>query len=266
MTSGTYPSYCGKLGPTQLAQAAAAPPSSGTGTCPTGTSATLPGANGNAFTQSFRSGPAAEPYLIEAKTTGGTFDGTVVPANGYIPCAGGTVTLNSGGYTNGVYNVPSGCEITLDFTTGNFPCLDLILHGDDQVGLNGNNGTTGTWTSYASAGCGPGGTTVDNYGNRNVVWESPTAAQPPTKGFCADSDPKIIYGTPCNEAKGTFTIAGAVYVPNHTIDIATNAFISVDGQAICGEWEVQSGNTGSPSIIYDPGKTSAEPDILRLAE
>jgi hypothetical protein len=52
-----------------------------------------------------------------------------------------------------------------------------------------------------------------------------------------------------------------------TVATDTNAtFEIVQGQAIVGTWNVQSGNQGNPVINFDAGLIAPQSEVLRLVE
>lgn len=65
----------------------------------------------------------------------------------------------------------------------------------------------------------------------------------------------------------SLTLYGTLYMVAGTVNADTNSFLQiVQGQAIVGTWNVQSGNHDNPIITFDGGLVAPQTEILRLAE
>ena len=65
----------------------------------------------------------------------------------------------------------------------------------------------------------------------------------------------------------TLNLYGTLYLVAGTMNCDSNAFLQiVQGQAIVGTWNVQSGNHGNPIITFDAGLVAPQTEVLRLAE
>lgn len=65
----------------------------------------------------------------------------------------------------------------------------------------------------------------------------------------------------------TLTLFGTLFMVAGTVNCDSNAFLQiVQGQAIVGTWNVQSGNHDNPIITFDSGMVAPQTEVLRLAE
>jgi len=69
------------------------------------------------------------------------------------------------------------------------------------------------------------------------------------------------------DSASSLTMYGTLYMVAGTVNCDTNSFLQiVQGQAIVGTWNVQSGNHDNPIITFDGGLVAPQTEILRLAE
>jgi Flp pilus assembly protein TadG len=190
---------------------------------------------------------------------------------------GAGVTLGCGGVVNattaaGVYGVPAGCAVTLDFAGGNINCVSLVLGAGSSVSVKDKKGQnyitsygfnpsgdtvadsdiTGIGATVPASACGGAGVNA----NHSVIWAPDTSVSPmPTAlsngstGCCSDT-----------------LFVGAVYLPDQQISFSTNQAMEDAGSVYCGNWDVQSGNHPNPTVSYDAGNAGDVGEMLKLVE
>jgi hypothetical protein len=196
-----------------------------------------------------------------------------------LPCNGGQQTIDGkvggGGHYPGpgVYEVPSACALTLDFSKGDITCVSFVVDNGNaatstptliQISSNG----TGTLTSYGS--CLPPPVTPAESADNAVIWSS---QQSPWVEL-TDTPPA-----------GTITFQGTLYMPSvpdssqstpsagncndifgGTICFKSNTILTVNGQAIANYWNIQAGDHPNPTVNYTPNNTVDLAETLKLVE
>ncbi|HZS14836.1 MAG TPA: Tad domain-containing protein [Candidatus Dormibacteraeota bacterium] len=64
----------------------------------------------------------------------------------------------------------------------------------------------------------------------------------------------------------TLFLQGTIYMVDGTVNVGQNAHVSIRGQAIVSNWQVQSGNHQNPDITYDAGVSGFEQEVLELVK
>lgn len=207
-------------------------------------------------------------YLANPKPPG-VVEPTIGQGNGTTLGCGGVVNATTAA---GVYGVPAGCAVTLDFAGGNINCVSLVLGAGSSVsvkdkkgqnyitsyGFNpsgdtvADNDITAIGATVPASACGGAGVSA----NHSVIWAPDTSVTPmPTAlnngstGCCSDT-----------------LFVGAIYLPDQQISFNTNQAMEDAGSVYCGNWQVQSGNHPNPVVSYDAGNAGDVGETLKLVE
>ncbi|HZS14728.1 MAG TPA: pilus assembly protein TadG-related protein, partial [Candidatus Dormibacteraeota bacterium] len=97
---------------------------------------------------------------------------------------------------------------------------------------------------------------------------------PPSDPSLDPNDGRFSIYAPAGSSAGIYetntqsvlTMTGTVYMPSGTMSVTSNGTLGIDGQAIVNAWNVQSGNHTNPVILYDPGATATQREVLQLVE
>ncbi|MFZ2033491.1 MAG: pilus assembly protein TadG-related protein [Candidatus Dormiibacterota bacterium] len=189
---------------------------------------------------------------------------------GVLPC-GGTITSATGA---GVYGVPPGCAVNLDFSSGNIDCVSLVLGAGSSV-LTTNKSGSSYITSYGFA-------TPDSIADADVttIGATPLPSACPGATIAADksviwapsvpitSTPPVVLtnGSKGGGGKSDTLFIGGIFVPGQEISYTTNQTIQDAGSVYCAWWDVQSGNHPNPTVDFDAGNASYVGEVLRLVE
>jgi hypothetical protein len=190
---------------------------------------------------------------------------------------GGGTTLACNSTVNpstvaGVYGVPAGCAVTLDFSSGNINCVSIVLgagssvsvtnkKGQDYITSYGFNPTgdtvaaadmTAIGATVPTSACGGAGINADNA----VIWAPNTTTSPMPVA--------LSNGSTGNGSETLFV--GSIFLPGQEVSFATNQTLEDAGSIYCGDWEVQSGNHTNPLVSFDAGDTAFVAEVLRLVE
>jgi hypothetical protein len=237
---------------------------SGTATTAAGCAAALPfvqtALTYNAYTATCEANPAlavpvvasisppASPPYPQYCGTGGLSGGTYQPA--LYSCTGNNqsaLTINgSNGLAPGIYEIKHN-------STCNNSCYDLTISGS-SVNLSGV-------TFYLE-----GGATIGIIGGVAVT-QSPYNSG---SGLASDGKYLIVSdnaGNPTLQLSniGThYTGYGAIWLPTGSVVTDTNAYLNIVGQALVGNWDVQSGDHPNPDVTYASGWAPPQQEVLRI--
>jgi hypothetical protein len=172
----------------------------------------------------------------------------------------------------GVYGVPAGCAVTLDFSSGDINCVSLVLGSGSSVAVKDKKGQNYI-TSYGfnpsgdtvadndilalgatvpASACGGAGNKADN----NVIWAPNSTVSPMPVALSNGS-------TGCCSAT---LFVGSVFLPGQQISFSTNQAMEDAGSIYCGNWQVQSGNHPNPAVSFDAGNAAYVAEQLKLVE
>jgi hypothetical protein len=204
-------------------------------------------------------------------------NGTTTPGPALFPlvCSGGTAKIDYS-KTPGVYEVPNGCTVTLDFKSGNdINCVSLDLGVGSSVdvkyptgkpenymtsyGYRGPTDTlaakaiaslTGTHSSFRCAGA------DGNDSNRSAIWADPSSASPMpialsnnSTGCCTDT-----------------LVIGTIYLLGQSVVFNSNQALEDVGSVYVGDWNVQSGAHPNPVVTNDPAAGAVLRTDIRIVE
>jgi Flp pilus assembly protein TadG len=119
------------------------------------------------------------------------------------------------------------------------------------------------------------GATIGVHGNGTTVSIDPSPAAPPILSANqppSNSDGRMPIYAPgsaqvwVTDSGANLTLYGTMYMPNGLAHTDSNAWYSIDGQAIVGTWDDQGGNHPSPDITYDGSRNVPQPEVLKLVE
>jgi len=219
----------------------------------------------------FQSPPPA-PSVVKPDGSNGTKTPSLFP----LLCPGGTAKIDYS-ITPGVYTVPNGCTVTLDFKSGkdiNCVSLDLGVGSSvdakfppgesenymtdygysgpsaDTLAKNAIANLTGTHSSIPCAGA-----NGDN-SNRSAIWADPTSASPMpialsnnSTGCCTDT-----------------LVIGTIYLPGQSVVFNSNQALEDVGSVYVGDWNVQSGAHPNPVVTNDPAAGAVLRTDIRIVE
>jgi Flp pilus assembly protein TadG len=202
--------------------------------------------------------PPSTPPVTDEPNVGGL----IPPAT--LPRCTIDGTWTSVAANQGVYDVPSGAcpsnTVTIDYAKGDISCLSLVLESGVTVSLQNGPTPPATgpppveWTAYGVSGC-PGYSTSgtpSGTADLSAVWSASKVSATLTDGT----------GGCCHD----YGISGSVEMPGGTIAISKNSTIGIDGQAVAGTWNIQSGNHPNPLVDYNPDNTPVIVESLQLVE
>ena len=195
-------------------------------------------------------------------------------------CSGGSATVTNA-TAAGIYKVAANCAVTVDFSSGDVNCVDLILSSGATVSVNDKKGQN-FMTSYDfSTGDSAGYSAIKNLSPlpTDVTATCPgasTGTNPdPTgthAGLCIICQNYTATGTPVTLSNGSTgccsdsLFVGTVFLPGSEVSFRTNQAMEDVGQVYCQYWAVQSGNHPNPVVTYDSGDMAAQAEVLRLVE
>jgi Flp pilus assembly protein TadG len=195
-------------------------------------------------------------------------------------CAGSAGTVNAA-TAAGIYQVAANCAVTLDFSSGDVNCVDLVLSPGATVAVT-NKKSQNFMTAYDFSS-----SDATARAAINALTPVPTDMTPtcpgastgtnPDKtathaGFCIICmSPTATNSTPTlsNGATGCCSdslFVGTVFLPRQTVSFSTNQAMEVVGQVYCDDWLVQSGNHPNPVVTHDSGGSAFQAETLRLVE
>jgi Putative Flp pilus-assembly TadE/G-like len=203
-----------------------------------------------------------------------------LPATTPTLCAGGAGTVNTA-TAAGIYQVAANCAVTLDFSSGDVNCVDLVLGAGATVAVKDKK-SQNFMTSYdfsssdATALAAINALSPVPSDMRSLCPGASTGTNPDTTathaGFCIicmSPTTTNVTATLSNGSTGCCSdslFVGTVFLPSQTVKFSTNQAMEDIGQVYCGDWLVQSGNHPNPVVTHDNGGSAFQAETLRLAE
>lgn len=208
-----------------------------------------------------------------------------LPSTTATLCANGAGTVRGGSPNTataaGIYQVAANCAVTLDFSSGDVNCVDLVLGAGATVAVKDKK-SQNFMTSYdfsssdATALAAINALTPVPSDMTSPCPGASTGTKPDTTathaGFCiictssttTNATPTLSNGSTgcCSDA----LFVGMVFLPSQTVSFSTNQAMEDVGQIYCGDWLVQSGNHPNPLVTHDTGSSAFQAEILRLVE
>lgn len=180
-------------------------------------------------------------------------------------------TLPGSGIAPGVYLVTlSDCPASGGglSVSGSVSCASFVVEGGVPINFTGKKG--GTITSFGDPSCSSyqsGLTAAQVNADRTLFYEYDTPEPSPnTANNCAT---KSIYCFNIDGPGNTgyqFTLDGTIYTPAYEFDTTSNAIFTINGAAIVGYWNDQSGNQPNILISYNPNDVPNDVEALKLVE
>jgi Flp pilus assembly protein TadG len=198
---------------------------------------------------------APPPYIpvYASKVCGATGLVGGVYQPGEYECASGTSLTIDHPMAKGFYEIDavsnSGCDVVMNASTpSTLTGVTFLLKGGAGICANPPSGTTITQTPFDGksglAGDGVYDVLSDSVGNPSITMNT----------------------TGGGSTSGTWNLSGVIWLPTGTVNIANKDALVDSGQIIIGTWNDTSGYHQDPSVTYNAGILSPQPEVLQLAE
>jgi Flp pilus assembly protein TadG len=165
---------------------------------------------------------------------------------GVYQCAGATSLSIDAPLNPGVYEIRacagcSGVSITSNIALHN---VTFILENGSSFEVRGNSVTV----------------SVDPY------VPSPATQNPADGTYPIYAPAGSAASVSVDKNSASLTTYGTLYVPDGSVNVTSNAQMTVIGQAIVNQWNDQGGNHPSVDVQYDASRNAPQREVLRLVE